>query len=46
MTRSTRKDIHIVKAGNHPHTNMPPKSEIMRRVQMQDNGDALAIRTA
>ena len=31
MTRSTRKGIHIVKAGNHPHTNMPPKSEIMRR---------------
>ena len=32
MTRLTGKDIDIVKAGNHPHTNMLPKPEIVRRV--------------
>ena len=31
MTRLTSKGIHIVKVVNHPHTNMLPKSEIMRR---------------
>ena len=31
MTRLTGKGIHIVKVGNHPYTNMLPKSEIMRR---------------
>ena len=44
MTRLTRKGIHIVKVGNHPHTNMLPKSEIMRRVQMQDTGDSFVIK--
>ena len=31
MTRLTSKGTHIVKVGNHPHTNMLPKSEIVRR---------------
>ena len=31
MARLTSKEIHIVKVGNHPHTNMLPKLEIMRR---------------
>ena len=44
MTRLTSKGIYTVKAGNHPHANMLPKSEITRRVQMQDTGDALAIK--
>ena len=32
MTRLTGKGIHILRVGNHPHTNMLPKPEIMRRV--------------
>ena len=31
MTRLTSEGIHIVKVGNHPHTYIPPKSEIVRR---------------
>ena len=31
MTRLTSKGIYTVKTGNHPCTNMLPKSEIMRR---------------
>ena len=31
MTRLTSKGVHIVKVENHPHTNMLPESEIMRR---------------
>jgi len=31
MTRLTSKGMYTVKVGNHPHTNMQPKSEIMRR---------------
>ena len=31
MTRLTSKSIYIVKVGNHPHTNMLPKAEIMRK---------------
>ena len=31
MTRLTSKGILIVKVRNHPHTNMLPKSEIVRR---------------
>ena len=31
MTRLTSKCIHTVKIQNHPHTIMPPRSEIMRR---------------
>ena len=44
MTRLTSKGIYTVKIQNHPHTIMTPKSERMRRVQMQDTGDALAIK--
>ena len=44
MTRFTSKGIYTVKVGKYPHTNMLPKSEIMRRIQMQDNGDALAVK--
>ena len=31
MTRLTNKGIYTVKIQNHPHTIMPPKSEIVRR---------------
>ena len=31
MTRLTSKGIHTITIGNHPHTNMLPKSEIVRR---------------
>ena len=31
MTRLTSKGTHIVKVGNHPHTNMILKPEIMKR---------------
>ena len=44
MTRLTNKGIHIVKVGNHPHTNMLPKPEIVRRVQMQDTSVHLQLR--
>ena len=30
VIRLTNKGIHRVKAGNHPHTNMSPKSETVR----------------
>ena len=40
----TSKGILIVKVGNQPHTNVLPEPEIMRRVQMQDTRDALAIK--
>ena len=43
MTRFTSKGIHIVKVGNHPHTNMISKLGIVSRVQMQDPGNAFAI---
>ena len=44
MTKLTSKGIYTVKVGNHPQTNMLPKSEIVRRVQVQDTGDVLAIK--
>ena len=31
MKRLTSKGVHIVMTGNHPHTNMLPKPEIVRR---------------
>ena len=31
LRRLTSKGKHIVKVGNHPHTNMLPKPEILRR---------------
>ena len=46
MTRLIGKGKHIVKVGNHPHTNMVSKPSIMRRgrVQMKDTGNAFAIK--
>ena len=44
MTRFTSKGIYVVNVGNHPHTNMLPKPEIMKTVPMQDTGDALATK--
>ena len=45
MTKLTGKGTHIAKVGNHPHTNRPPtRKHEERRVQMQDAGDALAIK--
>ena len=31
MTRFTSKGTHLAKVRNHPHTNMLPKSEVMKR---------------
>ena len=31
MTRLSSKGIHIVKVGNHPDTNVLPKSEVVGR---------------
>ena len=43
-TRLTGRGIHtVVKAENHPYTNMLLKPEIMRRVQMQDTRVAFVI---
>ena len=44
MTRFTSKGINTVKVGNHPHTTMLLKSEIVRRVQMQDTEMHLQLR--
>ena len=44
MTKLTSKGKHIVKVGNHTHTIMLPKPEIMRRIQMQGSGDVFAIK--
>ena len=46
MTRLNSKGIHIVKVENHPHTNNATKigNHDKRRIQMQDTGDALAIK--
>ena len=47
MTMLTHKDIYTVKIGNHPHTiNYATKIRNCekRRVQIQDTGDALAIK--
>ena len=46
MTRLNSKGIYTEKVGNHPCTNVLPKSEIMRRkgYKMQDTGDTLAIK--
>ena len=35
------KSKRTVKVGNYPHTNVISKPAIMRRVQMQDVGNAL-----
>ena len=44
MKMLTSKGIYTEKVDNHPCTNMLPKSEIVRRVQMQETGDALGIK--
>ena len=44
MARLTSKGIHIVKVGNHPHTKLLPKPEILKTVQMRDIGNAFAIK--
>ena len=44
MEKLTGKGKHTVKVGSQPHTNMMSKSAIMRRVQMQDIGNALEIK--
>ena len=36
--------ICVVNVGNHPHTNMLPKREIMSRVQIQDIGGEFTIK--
>ena len=43
MRRFTGKGKHMIKVGNHPHTNMIPKPNLVRRVQMQDTGNAYAM---
>ena len=35
--------IHVVKLGNHPHTNMIPKLATMRRIQIHDIENAFEI---
>ena len=40
----TGKGKHIVKVGNHQHTNVISKPAIMRRVQMKDIGNAFEIK--
>ena len=44
MEKLTSKGKHTVKVGNHPHTNMISKPTIMRRVQMQDIGNAFEMK--
>ena len=45
MTRLTIKGIYTVKVGNHLHTNILPKSKIMRRGRSsQDTGDARTVK--
>ena len=43
MQKLTGKSKHTVKEGNHPHTNMVSRPEIMRS-QMQDIGNASEIK--
>ena len=44
MEKLTGKGKHTVKVGNNPHTNMISKPAVMRRVQMQDIGNAFEIK--
>ena len=44
MGKLTSKGKHTVKVGNNPHTNMISKPAVMRRVQMQDIGNAFEIK--
>ena len=43
MENLTNKGKHTEKVGNHPHTNRS-RPAIMRRVQMQDVGNAFEIK--
>ena len=44
MEKLTSKGKHMLKVGNHPHTNTISKPAIMRRVQMQAIGNAFEIK--
>ena len=44
MEKLTGKGKHTVKVWNDPHTNNRTKSAIVRRVQMQDIGNAFEIK--
>ena len=44
MEKLTGKGKHTVKVWNDPHTNNITKSAIVRRVQMQDIGNAFEIK--
>ena len=44
MTRLTNKGIHILKVGNHKYATTKIRNCEKRRVQIQDTGDALAIK--
>ena len=43
--KAPSKGKHTLKVGNHPHTNMISKPAIMRRIQIQDIGNAFEIKT-
>ena len=38
--KAYHKGKYMVKVGNHPHTNVIPKPATVRRVRMEDTGDA------
>ena len=44
MGKLTAKSEKTVKVGNHPHTNMISKSTTVRRVQMQNIGNAFKMK--
>ena len=44
MEKLTCKGKYRVKVGNYPNTNMISKPSILRRVKMQDIGNALEMR--
>ena len=44
MGKLTGKGKHTVKVCYHPHTNMMSKPAIVRRVQMQEMGNAFEIK--
>ena len=44
MGKLTSKGKHMVKVGNHSHTNMISKLATMRRVQMQETGIEFEIK--
>ena len=46
MIRLTSKSIQIVKVGNHTHNYATKiRNHEKRRIQMQDTGDALAVKS-